>query len=87
MQLDLPPDVLSLVERRIRSGEYRHAGEVVTAALRLLEARDSNAEYRQQRLSRLLKEGSDDLALGRHTSGEVVMAGLRQRGRAMRDEA
>jgi antitoxin ParD1/3/4 len=40
MRVDLAPELAALVQRKVESGKYTDASEVVQEALRLLEERD-----------------------------------------------
>jgi len=68
MNVSLTPALDEYVRRKVESGLYNNASEVVREALRLLQ---DHEEIRQLKLSRLREEvtkGIDDLAAGRAVS-------------------
>ena len=87
MNIEISHDVYDFIERRVRSGEYADASAVVAEAIRLLESHERTDEGARTRILRIVKEGLDDLALGRTTRGDIVFAALKQRAAVMRDEA
>lgn len=64
MNVSLTPALERLVHKKVRSGDYQSASEVVRDALRMLQERD---RQRTQRLAELRKElqiGLDELGRG-----------------------
>lgn len=58
VNVSLTPELEELIQRRVRSGRYGSASEVVREALRLLQDRD---ELRQLRLAELRSKVADGL--------------------------
>jgi putative addiction module CopG family antidote len=87
MNLWVTEEVHRALEQRVRTGEYPDASAVIAEALRLLERYERSEEGHRGRLARIVKEGLDDLTLGRTVRSEVVFAALKQRAAVMRGEA
>lgn len=66
--VNLPGPMAAFIQQRVNSGRYQNASEVVRAALRLLEQRESEDEIRLQMLRRQVQEGFDALDRGEHTT-------------------
>ncbi|MBI3855626.1 MAG: type II toxin-antitoxin system ParD family antitoxin [Planctomycetes bacterium] len=65
MNVSLTPELEALVERRVRSGRYQSASEVVREALRLLEDVEELRGARLKQLRRDIAAGLKDLDQGR----------------------
>jgi antitoxin ParD1/3/4 len=61
MNVNLSPQLEEMVRRKVASGRYSSASEVVRAALRLLEEQD---QFRAAKLERLRGDIQDGLASG-----------------------
>lgn len=57
MNINLTPELESLVQKKVKSGRYNSASEVVRDALRLFEHRERIREARLQSLRRKIDEG------------------------------
>lgn len=65
MNVSLTPELEQLVQKKVRSGRYLSASEVVRDALRLLEERDRLRDLRAEELRRRIAGGADgDQVLG-----------------------
>ena len=62
MNVSLTPELEKLVNRKVKSGRYQTASEVVREALRALEERD---QFTAHRLGELRKEIAKELKSGR----------------------
>ena len=58
----------SLVEHLVKSGRYQNASEVLREGLRLVEAREQEAENRMQALREAVTLGISDIEAGRYQS-------------------
>ncbi|MFN7970979.1 MAG: type II toxin-antitoxin system ParD family antitoxin [Acidobacteriota bacterium] len=67
MNVSLTPKLEKLVSKKVASGRYGSASEVVREALRLLEDRDQEQQARLGELRGAVAEGTRDLAAGRRT--------------------
>ena len=65
MNISLTPELKALVERKVSSGRYQSASEVIREALRALEKEDRMRELRLDELRRDLDLGLEDLKAGR----------------------
>ena len=59
MNVSLTPQLEELVKRKVESGLYNSASEVMREALRLLEERDRIAEIKFQELRKEIQAGLD----------------------------
>jgi len=64
MTITLPDELEGLINEKVRSGEYKSAGEVIMAGLRLLEAQEKGMEVLRQEIMR----GIEDIKQGRFSS-------------------
>jgi len=72
MTLALPPEVVKLIDERVRSGKYRSAEDVIIAAMHSLEC---SGDLNAADLQRLLAEGENS---GPPLDGEAVLLELRK---------
>jgi len=59
MNINLTPQLEELVRRKVTSGRYNSASEVVREALRLMEAQDELRALKLQQLRRDVRQGLD----------------------------
>lgn len=77
MNVSLTPQLEEFVKRRVESGLYHSASEVIREALRLLEERDRLREMRLQVLRKMVQEGIDQMDKGEYTEhDETTLAGF-----------
>lgn len=88
MNVSLTEELEELVNRRVESGRYASASEVVREGLRLLEERDGMVELRRQALREKIREGIEQAEGGELIDGEEAVAEARRRieGRRGRGE-
>jgi len=72
MNVSLTPELEELIQRRVRSGRYTSASEVVREALRLLDDRDELRALRMDELRVRVAAGLDSLDRGTGLDGELV---------------
>lgn len=65
MNVSLTPELEKLVQKKLKSGMYHSASEVVREGLRLLQDRDSFRALQLKELKADLDEGLADLRRGR----------------------
>jgi antitoxin ParD1/3/4 len=70
MQLILTEELEHLIQRKVESGDYASASEVVREALQLLDAYDELQKRRVEDLGRKLDEGLAQLDRGEGIDGE-----------------
>lgn len=61
MNVSLTPVLEKLIQKKVKSGAYNNASEVVREALRLLEEQDKFKELKLQKLKSELQTGLDQL--------------------------
>ena len=70
MTITLTPELESLVDRKVRSGRYNSAGEVVRESLRLLDEQDRVREIRREEILRQLMVGVAEIDAGQYITVE-----------------
>jgi antitoxin ParD1/3/4 len=61
MNVSLTPALEKLIKKKVKSGAYNNASEVVREALRLLEEQDKERELKIQHLRMELQKGIEQL--------------------------
>ncbi len=79
MQVALTPEQEQWVSRKLSSGRYRSASEVIEAGLRLLAEQDALIDLGLTRLREDITTGLQQLKAGQGIPGEQVFEELRQR--------
>ena len=78
MSLSLTPELEQAIVEKVKSGRYQSVDEVVLEGLRLLEERDRALdEQRLEELRQKIAIGSEQIAKGQVTDGEIVFERLR----------
>lgn len=67
MNVSLNPELEKLIERKVKSGMYNTASEVIREGLRLLEEADYTREMKRRALVRDIGRGVADIQAGRYT--------------------
>ena len=75
MQIQLSSEQEKFIQEKITSGEYINADEIISEALKLLEIR----ENRIKELKAQIAIGTEQIAQGKVTDGEVVFARLQEK--------
>jgi Arc/MetJ-type ribon-helix-helix transcriptional regulator len=57
MQLNVPPDLETLINKRLSSGAYKNAEDVLRRALEIQDAEESWTDEERQALSSHIEEG------------------------------
>ena len=70
MNISLTPELESLVQKKVKSGRYNSASEVVREALRLFADQERLREARLQLVRRKIEEGWADAQRGDLIDGE-----------------
>ena len=79
MNVSLTPELEAIIEKKVSSGMYGSASEVVREGLRLLQQRDDTHEAKLNALRAEIQKGIDDLEAGRFRDGHEVMAEINER--------
>lgn len=86
MNVSLTPELEAIIEKKVSSGMYGSASEVVREGLRLLQQRDDTHEAKLNALRAEIQKGIDDLEAGRVYDGPTVMAEFREKLQSMKRE-
>ncbi len=70
MNVSLTPELETLVNEKVKSGNYNSASEVVREALRLLKEQDELKRIRREELRREVMKGVTDVREGRFRTYE-----------------
>ncbi len=77
LNVSLTPELSQFIERRLRSGKYTTASEVVRAALRLLEERERVPVQGIAELKAEIEHGLEQLRRGESVDGDTFFTELR----------
>lgn len=69
MQLDLPPDLETLINKRLSSGSYTNAEDVLRRALEAQDAEESWTDEERRALSAHIEEGYQQAERGELIDG------------------
>lgn len=75
MNIALKPEYQQFIQSQIEKGNYANVDEVISAAFRLLEER----ERRLEELSQKIAVGTEQIARGQVTDGEIVFTKLQEK--------
>jgi antitoxin ParD1/3/4 len=73
MNVSLTPELETLVNEKVKSGDYNSASEVVREALRLLKEQDELKRIRRDELRREVIKGVSDVREGRYRTYESAV--------------
>lgn len=76
MNVNLTPELERLVRKKVKTGRYNSASEVVRDALRLFEEYEHVRQMRVAEMGRKIREGWDSLRRGEGADGERYMTQL-----------
>lgn len=83
MNVSLTPELEQYIGRKVESGMYHSASEVVRAGLRLLKERDEVHQHRLEELRKEIAVGREQAAHGQvKPINEEAAARIKARGRA-----
>lgn len=85
MNVSLTPELETLVNEKVKSGNYNSASEVVREALRLLKEQDELKRIRREELRREVMKGVDEIRSGKgivYDSAEELAEDIISRGKA-----
>ena len=83
MNVNLTPELESLVLNKVKTGRYNSASEVVREALRLFEERDHLRKLQLRELRKQINEGWASLERGEGVDGSGFFRVLAREERAM----
>lgn len=84
MTLTLTPEQEALVKRKVSSGQYDSALQVIDLGLRLLDQQDKVLELGVDALRQEVEIGLAELRAGKGIPGEQVFAEIRKRSESRR---
>jgi antitoxin ParD1/3/4 len=87
MNISLTEELEELVQRKVESGRYTSASEVVRAGLRLLEQEDELRETRLAAVRAEVQAGIDQAERGELVDGEEAIARVKKRAAAKKRSA
>ncbi len=87
MNVSLTPELETLISKKVESGRYTSASEVVREALRLLEEQDTLRELRRDELRKEILKGVEQMRKGQYTTYsleelDTLSKEISRRGRA-----
>jgi antitoxin ParD1/3/4 len=78
MNVSLTPELERLISRKVKTGRYTSASEVVREALRLLDERDRVRQTQLAAIEQKIDRGLRQLERGEGTPGDQARAQLRR---------
>jgi len=79
MSITLKPEQEQFIQKKVTSGKYQSADEVISEALRLLEERDRDYEQWVESTREKVSLGIEELDSGLGLEGETVISQLQAR--------
>ena len=76
MNVHLTPELEQMVQKKVKTGRYNSASEVMREALRLMDERDQLKNMQKEELRKKIAAGLKSLDEGRGVDGEAVFARL-----------
>ena len=75
MTIQLKPEQEKFIQEKIASGEYSNADDVISQAFKLLEARERKINELKDKIA----VGTEQIAKGKVTDGEIVFERLQEK--------
>ena len=79
MTIEIKPEDLALIEKRLQSGVFQNIDEVIHDALASQEAEEAWLHENKDKINEKIARGLDQLALGEGIPGDVARAHLQER--------
>jgi len=79
MNLSLPEEIQKLIEKRVKSGEYRTPEDVVAAAVQSFDAQKGFGDFEPGEMDALLAEGERSIEQEGTLDGDEAFRQRRQR--------
>jgi antitoxin ParD1/3/4 len=83
MNVNLTPELETLVQNKVKTGRYNSASEVVREALRLFEQRDHIRELQLREIRKKIDQGWGSLERGEGIDGAQFFKRLEQQERSL----
>lgn len=74
MNVHLTPELEQMIQRKVKTGRYNSASEVMREALRLMDERDQIKAMQKEELRKKIAAGLKSLEEGRSVDGEAFFA-------------
>ena len=78
MTVELKPEIEALIQKRLQSGTFSSAEEVIERALELLSAEEDWLADNRDEIATQIQEGWDEAQQGELTDGQNVRAEMQQ---------
>ncbi|MEH1916444.1 type II toxin-antitoxin system ParD family antitoxin [Nostoc sp.] len=83
MYIQIKPELQQFIQAQLASGRFTNADDVINEAFKLLQEREQRLEELRQKIS----VGTEQIAKGQVTDGEVVFARLQEKIRLIAEES
>ncbi|MDZ7965539.1 MAG: type II toxin-antitoxin system ParD family antitoxin [Nostoc sp. DedSLP03] len=83
MYIKIKPELEQFIQAQLASGRFTNADDVINEAFKLLQERQQRLEELQQKIA----VGTEQIAKGQVTDGEVVFARLQEKIRLIAEES
>ncbi|QKQ74290.1 type II toxin-antitoxin system ParD family antitoxin [Nostoc sp. TCL240-02] len=83
MYIKIKPELEQFIQAQLASGRFTNADDVINEAFKLLQEREQRLEELQQKIA----VGTEQIAKGQVTDGEVVFARLQEKIRLIAEES
>ncbi|MEH1864110.1 MAG: type II toxin-antitoxin system ParD family antitoxin [Nostoc sp.] len=83
MYIQIKPELEQFIQAQLASGRFSNADDVINEAFKLLQEREQRLEDLRQKIS----VGTEQIAKGQVTDGEVVFARLQEKIRLIAEES
>jgi antitoxin ParD1/3/4 len=77
MNIKLKPEIEQFIQAQIATGRFANAEDVINEAFKLLEERERRIEELRQKIA----VGTEQIAKGQVTDGEIVFARLQEKAK------
>ncbi|MEH2109709.1 type II toxin-antitoxin system ParD family antitoxin [Nostoc sp.] len=82
MYIQIKPELEQFIQAQLASGRFTNANDVINEAFKLLQEREQRLEELRQKIA----VGTEQIAKGEVTDGEVVFARLQEKIRLIAEE-
>ncbi|MEH2209789.1 type II toxin-antitoxin system ParD family antitoxin [Nostoc sp.] len=83
MYIQIKPELEKFIQAQLASGRFTNADDVINEAFKLLQEREQRLEELRQKIA----VGTEQIAKGQVTDGEVVFAKLQEKIRLIAEES
>ncbi|MBD2524094.1 type II toxin-antitoxin system ParD family antitoxin [Nostoc sp. FACHB-133] len=83
MYIQIKPELEQFIQAQLASGRFSNADDVINEAFKLLQEREQRLEELRQKIA----VGTEQIAKGQVTDGEVVFARLQEKVRLIAEDS